>query len=331
VSLKGWFSRGVAIDGTKIEADVAEDLEFGDLRGDELPERRADRRDRRARLREALRQLDADGPSDVESYQAARKAREAESGHNLGGRRANPNSKWASPARTRKINLTDPDSRTLKDGRRFIWGYNAPAAVTADQIVIAAEVTNAARDSVVFAPMVAAAEGNLADSGADPPQMIVADTGYSSVPNATLDIDAEVLITPMPITQSITDPDDPRLGRRRAVIERLDRGDITVRSAAAELGVATTTVRKLLKHHRRGLPDSAQVRQAMVERLGTDAGTAAYATRKTTVETVFGNIKANLRFRRFSLRGLTATTSEWRLVCAAHNLLRIQRHRLATT
>ena len=94
----------VAIDGTKIEADVsvgssvtrrqivdeileeaeavdaAEDLEYGDRRGDELPDRWADRRDRRTRLREALRQLDADGPSDAESYQASRMAREAEMG-----------------------------------------------------------------------------------------------------------------------------------------------------------------------------------------------------------------------------------------------------------
>ena len=104
----------VAIDGTKIEADVsasssvtrrqivdeilgeaeavdaAEDLEYGDRRGDELPERWADRRDRRARLREALRQLDADGPSDTESYQAARKAREAKLGRKLSGRPADP-------------------------------------------------------------------------------------------------------------------------------------------------------------------------------------------------------------------------------------------------
>ncbi len=242
-----------------------------------------------------------------------------------------PATKWASPARTRKINVTDPESRILKAGRRFIWGYNAQAAVTEDQIVVAAEVTNAARDSVVFAPMVTAAEGNLTDAGADPPGVVVADTGYWSIPNATLEIDAEVLITPMPITQGITDPNDPRLGRRREVIERLDRGDVTVRAAATDLGVSTTTVRKLLNHHRRGLPDSAQVRQAMVERLGSDEGAAAYAKRKTTVETVFGNIKANLRFRRFSLRGLAGASTEWQLVCTAHNLLKIHRHRPATT
>ena len=345
----------VAIDGTKIEADVsvsssvtrrqivdeileeaeavdaAEDLEYGDGRGDELPGRWADRRDRRARLREALRQLDADGPSDAESYQAARRARETELGHKLSGRPADPGSKWASPARTRKINVTDPDSRTIKDGRRFIQGYNAQAAVSEDQIVVAAEVTTAASDSVVFATMVDNAQGNLSDNGADSPGVFVADTGYWSIPNATLDIDAEVLITPMPMTGAITDPDDPRLTRRGAVIERLDRAEITVTAAATELGVSTTTVRKLLRKHRSGLPDSFQVRRDMVERLATDNGAAAYAKRKTTVETVFGNVKANLGFRRFSRRGLDATSSEWRLVCTVHNLLKIHRHRIATT
>ncbi len=135
----------------------------------------------------------------------------------------------------------------------------------------------------------------------------------------------------MPMTGGITDPDDPRLARRSEVVERLDRGDITVRVAATELGVSTTTVRKLLKNHRSGLPDSFTVRHAMVERLATEHGAAVYARRKTTVETVFGNVKANLGFRRFSMRGLDAASSEWRLVCTVHNLLKIHRHRLAAT
>ncbi|MCZ7532628.1 MAG: transposase [Acidimicrobiia bacterium] len=345
----------VAIDGTKIEADVsaessvtrrqivdeilqeaeavdtAEDLEYGARRGNELPDRWADRRDRRARLREALHQLDADGPSDAESYQADRTARETELGHKLAGRRPDPNSKGASVARTRRINVTDPDSRTLKSRHRFIWGYNAQAAVTGDQIVVAAQVTTAARDSVVFETMVAATKESLVGTGADRVETFVADTGYWSIPNATLDIDAGVLITPMPMTGGITDPDDPRLAQRSKVVAGLDRGGITVRDAATELGVSTTTVHKLLKNHRNGLPDSFTVRQAMVERLATEHGAAVYAKRKTTVETVFGNVKANLGFRRFSMRGLDATSSEWRLVCTVHNLLKIHRHRLAAT
>ncbi len=81
--------------------------------------------------------------------------------------------------------------------------------------------------------------------------------------------------------------------------------------ASPEMGVSTTTVRKLLKNRRCGLPDSVTVRHAMVERLGTEHGAAAYTKRKTAVETVFGNIKANPGFRRFSHRGLDATSSEW--------------------
>jgi transposase-like protein len=195
----------------------------------------------------------------------------------LPGRPTDPNTKWQSPARIRKINVTDPDSRTIKDGRRFVQGYNAQAAVTEDQIVVAAEVTNAARDSVVFATMVTATEQNLAGNGADPVEVLVADTGYWSIDNATLDIDADVLITPMPATGGITDPDDPRIARRRDVIERLDRSDLTIKAAAREMGVSTTTVRKLLRRHRSGRPDPVEVRRAMVERLATERGAAAYA------------------------------------------------------
>ena len=345
----------VAIDGTKVEADAsvwssrtrrqladeileeaetvdtAEDDRFGDERGDELPERWTDRRDRGARIREALRQLDADGPSDAESYRAARQAREAELGHKLAGRTANPDAKWGSRARTRQVNVTDPDSRMIKDGRRFIQGYNAQAAVTEDHIVVAAEVTNAARDSVVFETMVTVTEENLADSGGDPVGIFVADAGYWSPENATLKVDAGVLITPMPSASGITDPDDPRIAQRKEVVERLDRDEITMRQAAEEMGVSTTWARKLLRDHSNGRPDPAQLRNAMLERLASETGAVAYAKRKTTVEPVFGNLKANLGFRRFSRRGLDATSSEWKLICTVHNLMKIHRHRFATT
>jgi len=345
----------VAIDGTRIEADVsvgslatrrqivdeileeaeavdaAEDVEFKDRRGDELPDRWADRRDRRTRLREALRQLDTDGPSDAETYQAAHQAREAELGHRLPGRPANPGAKWGGPSRTRKINVTDPDCRVIKDGRRFIQGYNAQAAVTEDQIVVAAEVTNAARDSVVLRTMVDAAERNLAGSGDDEVAVFVADTGNWSVDNALLDVNADVLITPMPATGGITDPSDPRIAKRTGVVERLNRGYLTVTAAAEVMGVSTAWARRLLRDHRSGRPDPTYLRIIMLECRATESGAAAYAKRKTTVETVFGNIKANLGYRRFLRRGLDATSSEWRLICTVHNLLKIHRHHLTAT
>ena len=67
----------------------------------------------------------------------------------------------------------------------------------------------------------------------------------------------------------------------------------------------------------------------MLARLETKEGRALYATRKITTEPVFGNIKANLRHRRFSRRGLQAVASEWRLICASHNLLKVRARRMA--
>ena len=46
---------------------------------------------------------------------------------------------------------------------------------------------------------------------------------------------------------------------------------------------------------------------------------------------MFANIKANLRHRRFSGRGMQATRSEWRLICSVHDLLKVRNRRLALT
>ncbi|MCH8004049.1 MAG: transposase, partial [Nanoarchaeota archaeon] len=50
-----------------------------------------------------------------------------------------------------------------------------------------------------------------------------------------------------------------------------------------------------------------------------------YGLRKITVEPVYGNIKQNLGFREFLLRGLEKVKIEMNLVCIAHNLQKIWR------
>jgi hypothetical protein len=135
---------------------------------------------------------------------------------------------------------------------------------------------------------------------------------------------ADVLISPMPATNGVTDPDDPRVAARQALLVRVDAGELTLREAAVEMGVSDTWARALRDDRRRGAPDPAVVRKRMLERLDTDDGKRLYAKRKITVEPVFGNSKANLRFRRFSRRGLHAVASEWRLICSVHNLLKLR-------
>ena len=47
-----------------------------------------------------------------------------------------------------------------------------------------------------------------------------------------------------------------------------------------------------------------------------------------TLEPVFGQLKFNRDFRRFQRRGRAACRSEWRLIAATHNLLKLHRHQL---
>lgn len=63
----------------------------------------------------------------------------------------------------------------------------------------------------------------------------------------------------------------------------------------------------------------------MLDRFASDEGRRAYAKRKVTTEPVFGNIKANLRCRRVSRRGLVAVRSERRPTGSVHNLLKLRR------
>jgi len=73
-------------------------------------------------------------------------------------------------------------------------------------------------------------------------------------------------------------------------------------------------------------PESATPKQLMQHKLRTEAGRAVYRRRKVIVEPVFGQIKEQRGFRRFSLRGLEKVRAEWKLVCAAANLLKLFRY-----
>lgn len=66
-----------------------------------------------------------------------------------------------------------------------------------------------------------------------------------------------------------------------------------------------------------------EFRQQASENLLSEQGKLLRSRRSTEVETVFGDIKHNRRFRRFMLRGLQKVKTEWGLVCMAHNLQKI--------
>lgn len=64
----------------------------------------------------------------------------------------------------------------------------------------------------------------------------------------------------------------------------------------------------------------------MIERVDSDRGKDIYSYRMSVVEPVFGNITANKKLKRFSLRGKNKVNGQWLLYCLVHNIEKIQHY-----
>ena len=87
--------------------------------------------------------------------------------------------------------------------------------------------------------------------------------------------------------------------------------------------VAPDTNRNKPRKTRRGGPYDFMRRV-----LATETAGGLYSQRQWMVEPVFAQIKTNRRIDRFKRRGQAAARSEWRLITATHNLLKLHRHTL---
>ena len=68
---------------------------------------------------------------------------------------------------------------------------------------------------------------------------------------------------------------------------------------------------------------------SMRETLQTDFAGGLYRRRKAMVEPVFAQTKHNRRINQFQRRGRSAARSEWRLITATHNLLKLHSYQIA--
>jgi hypothetical protein len=64
--------------------------------------------------------------------------------------------------------------------------------------------------------------------------------------------------------------------------------------------------------------------------LAGDAVSKLYRQRKAMVEPVFAQTKHNRQITQFQRRGRSAAHSEWRLITATHNLMKLHKNHLAT-
>ena len=69
--------------------------------------------------------------------------------------------------------------------------------------------------------------------------------------------------------------------------------------------------------------------QRMRERIDSAWGRKQYGRRFATVEPVFGNVRANKRLNRFTLRGQTKVDGQWKLFALVHNIEKWANYRKA--
>ena len=191
--------------------DAAEDEEFGEKRGDELP---GDRRSRKQRLRDAKRKLDQE-QAVKEAELAAWEVAMAEHTRKTGYvRKNNPKKPRPLPPKaTRRVNVTDPDSKPVKTATGFIQGYTAQVAAGERQVIVAAELIEGANERNRLEPMAKAAEAELAKAGVDQkPKLLLADAGYFNRPQIErLEEDGARVLRPTPTRERRRRRCDPGL------------------------------------------------------------------------------------------------------------------------
>jgi transposase len=328
----------VSVDGTKIEAsathhsnrtyeqiaeeilkeaaeiDAKEDELYGEARGDELPEGFRTSSERRQRFREAKQALEEERKTNPKPIPHDRQKR-------LGECKKRLEEELELERRVAKEHEAWRERGIAKDGSRRMTGHNMKARPLPETPT--GKVNTTDPDSRNLKTTRGWVQGYNAQAVVTEDQVIIAaDISTESLDTANLEpmvADACAALKGAGVT------DTPGVVLADAGYWKNDAIEAIVERGIQTLVAPDADSRKEPRLGRRGgLYDF--VRRV----LATDWGKQLYLRRQGSVESVFGQIKANRGVRRFQRRGRLAVLSEWRLLTATHNLLKLHQHRLAT-
>jgi transposase len=292
------------------EVDRAEDELYGSRRGDELPPELATNQGRRGWLREARRRLDERRAEEAKPVARSRPERLHESKRRLEQELAVERHANAAYEAYRARGV-------MRDGRRF----GAPPKPYEPPERPAGKINTTDPDS----------------------RNLKTPRGYMQGYNAQAATNENHIVLAAEITI-----DSPDFGHLEPMVE----------AAEAELGKAGVSdspevvladagywhQEQMERVTSRGIqvivpPDASKRKGArpgwkgghyafMRRVLATERGSELYRKRQGMVEPVFAQTKFNRRMDRFLRRGRSAVRSEWRLINATHNLLKLHRHTL---
>jgi transposase len=291
--------------------DVAEDERYGEARGDELPPEVATHQGRRGWLREAKRELDRERAQNPRPIARSRQKRLAEAKRQL----------EEELAAERRANAAYENFRAhgrMKDGRRF-----------------------GARPKPYSPPPKPSGQINVTDPDS---RLLKAPRGYVQGYNAQVVTNESQIVVAAEITV-----DSPDFGHLEPMFDAAER-ELAAAGVAETPGVAVADAGywhqvQMQRIVNRGTqvvipPDSIKRKSArpgwsgglyehMRRVLRTEHGRELYRRRQAMIEPVFAQTKSNRGIDRFRRRGRGAVRTEWRLIHATHNLLKLHRHQLA--
>jgi transposase len=327
----------IAVDGTKVHAnasrdenldyeqlareiveeaiatDAAEDERFGSARGDELPEQLRSRQGRQKWLREAKRRLERERANDPKPVPRDRPKRVREAKRRL------DEELWTEIRANAAYERYRATGR-MKNGRR-LGAHSPPKPYTPPQVP-QGRVNVTDPDSKVVKGLRGWMQGYNAQVVTNEQQVILAaevetvgadfghlepmlDAAQRELRAAGVDDEPEVLLA------------DAGYWHGEQMARIVNRG------VQVLIPPDTSRRRATRRNWEGGRYDE------MRRVLATERGGELYRKRQPMIEPVFAQMKFNRGLDRFKRRGRGAVRTEWRLIAATHNLLKLHRHALA--
>lgn len=280
-----------------VSIDKAEDKLFGkNKRGDELPDDMVDPHSRLSRIESCIERLESkEQKAKQEQAEKIKKRKEEEFSTGKKKRGRKPKDPEEVVDKECKASVTDPESRIMKTRTGYVQGYNAQAVVSEDQLIIAAEVTQEENDILQLKPMLKKTLENIQHIDTfEKIKSVLGDAGYWN--------EDQIAYFKNRLEFFIATKKDWK-----------QRKDLCLKDAP-----------------RGRMPLNMTKKEKMERKLLTKKGKEKYKQRSWMSEGVFGQIKNVLGIDSFFRRGVEACQSEWKLICSAHNLLKIHKFTIAT-
>jgi transposase len=233
------------------------------------------------------------------------------------------------------VSKTDPEARMMKVGGKYEFGYNAQAVIDEQNgILVAAEVVTAEGDNHLLTPMVEEVEENLGRAAEE----TLADAGYVSglefqrleekgcgilvnlvEPNADddyhhsrfrYDAEKDCCVCPRGEVLNWESMKKDRDGSPVRVYRCQSYRECPVRWQCSQNQRGRTVT--ISSYH-----DAWQRQKA---KQAKPDKRAILARRGQLIERIFGWIKQEMGFRRWTVRGLAGVQSQWALLCTTVNL-----------